>query len=665
MNENVIVAVRARPFNPEEIKGSEHSLWALRDNVISSLPPPTPTMEKSMATPIKGSSATAMKTPMKTSMTSTATSTPMKTPIKSTTTISTPMKTPSRQSIAPIISSTSKFVSNSYGYDHLFSPDSDNMDIYDKVARKVIKSSMEGINASILAYGQTASGKTFTMKGTGKKNPGIIPLSIQDVFTYIQQATDKEFLLRVSYLEIYNEVINDLLAPENINLKIHEDPNGLIYVGNLKEEIVLSLDHVMSLISAGEAHRHVGTTNYNDQSSRSHTIFRMIIESKDIGADPSSDGASSAQSKPVRYSCLNLIDLAGSEKASDGLNAIRNKEGAYINKSLLTLGTVISKLSEKANGHVPFRDSKLTRILQNSLSGNSRVAIICTITLASNNFEETHNTLKFASRAKQITNNAQINTIMDDKALIKQYRHEIAELKSKLNDAMGVEKNLQEIQSEKEKVQLNNEELSNKLLEAEKTRTMLESKIQHLTKLILVSSSIGNMKTKSGFSSPSQGSVQSSSSSSSSSVNLTPTSISNQLSNISINTPSTPNIDQPSSSSLTTSSMEKELMQLQSKITKMEFEMEEKNRKIEFLNNFNPDTGLEKIKELESELVQRDMDLSLYQRESNRLQSILTQKEDKINQLEIKLRDILSKCKELEHENTSLKTKIDDYETMY
>ncbi|KAF2072113.1 hypothetical protein CYY_006558 [Polysphondylium violaceum] len=658
MNENVIVAVRARPFNPDEIKGSEHSLWSLNYQTIASLPPPT-LIEKNMTTPIKGSTTTtstttSIKTPMKTPMKSS-----ISTPMKSTTATATPMKTPSRPSLAPVVSSTSKFVSNAYSFDHLFAPDSDNMDIYEKVAKKVIKSSMEGINASILAYGQTASGKTYTMKGTGKKNPGIIPLSIQDVFTYIQQASDKEFLLRVSYLEIYNEVINDLLAPENINLKIHEDPNGQIYVGNLKEEIVLSLDHVMSLISAGEAHRHVGTTNYNDQSSRSHTIFRMIIESKDIGGDATTDGASSTSGKPVRYSCLNLIDLAGSEKASDGLNAIRNKEGAYINKSLLTLGTVISKLSEKANGHVPFRDSKLTRILQNSLSGNSRVAIICTITLASNNFEETHNTLKFASRAKQITNNAKINEIVDDKALLKQYRHEIAELKSKLNDALNVEKSLQTVQSEKEKVVLNNEELSNKLLEAEKTRTMLESKIQHLTKLILVSSSIGNMKTKSGFSSPSQSSANQVATSSSS-LNLTPSSINSQLSSISI---SSPNDNGSSSNNIST--MEKELMQLQSKITKMEFEMEEKNRKIEFLNNFNPDTGLEKIKELESELVQRDMDLSLYQRESNRLQSVLTQKEDKINQLESKLRDILSKCKELEQENQSLKSKVDDYEVMY
>ncbi|EGC38883.1 hypothetical protein DICPUDRAFT_96759 [Dictyostelium purpureum] len=651
MNENVIVCIRPRPFSETEIKGGEHCLWQLKESTISSLPPPSTAIN---ATPIKSS----LKTPIKPSSASSS-ATPLKTPIKFSSTASsvqTPLKTPIKATSTSTSATTSKFIPNSYTYDNVFTTESDNYDIYNAV-KPMIVSAMNGYNCTIFAYGQTSSGKTFTMKGTGKKNPGIIPLSIQDVFTYIQQTDEREFLLRVSYMEIYNEVINDLLAPENINLKTYENSTQGIYVGGLKEEIVLSLDHVISLISAGEAHRHVGSTSYNLQSSRSHTIFRMIIESKDVNA---------SEAQPVRFSVLNLIDLAGSEKASEGVNAVRNKEGSYINKSLLTLGTVISKLSENATGHIPYRDSKLTRILQNSLSGNSRVAMICTITLASNNFEETHNTLKFASRAKKIENNAQRNEIIDDKALLKQYRHEIAELKLKLSEALTTEKDLSELQSEKEKIKSTNEELSQKLLEAEKHRTHLEAKINNLNKLILVSTSINNNnpKSKSAFVSPSPNT-------SADHGSLTPSSFNNFLH--SIHSPSPSNNNTPTINGLSHShsniaftnnngAEQQEIIQIQSKMAKLEIELEEKNKKIEFLQTLNQDSALEKIKQLEGEMVQRDMDIALYQKESTRLQDTLTVKEEKINLLELKLKEILIKFKQMESENSTLKNKVKQYE---
>eukprot|EP01132_Coremiostelium_polycephalum_P004880 gene4880-6086_t len=727
MNENVIVAIRSRPFNLDEIKNNEHCSWSLHKNTITSLPPPSSSSSSSVLsqttspTLLNSTSSSTIKNVVVSSATL---KTPIKTPIKSSTSssqsssLSSTIRTPIRPSISssssipiqtpsksssisasasnlpppsPSPSLTSKFVPNSYTFDYLFHHHHETSEIYETVGKNVIYSAMEGIHGSILAYGQTNSGKTYTMKGNGKKNPGIIPMAIQDVFEYISRSKgDREFLLRISYLEIYNEVINDLLAPNNVNLKIHEHPTTGIYVGNLKEEIVVSQEHVMTLISMGEAHRHVGTTNYNDQSSRSHTIFRLTIESKQNGIDQGNDSYQlenehHEEGIPVRFSCINLIDLAGSEKASDGNNAVRNKEGAYINKSLLTLGTVISKLSDKSTGHIPYRDSKLTRLLQNSLSGNSRIVMICTISLAATNFDETHNTLKFAQRAKKIINNAKINEIIDDKALIKQYRNEIAQLKQKLSDAMTTEKDLERVQAEREKDKLDKEEIVKKLEEAEKQRTMLESKIQHLTKLILSSSSISNNSNSKfkGYSSPSQSSSYSLSASTSdlSSVNhnrhLTPSHLLSidKLPLISSgsgvggnSTSSSTNNTPLSHGQNINTNNEDSTIQLHSKIAKLELELEDRNKRIEFLNNLesDSDSGLEKIKELEAQLIQRDMDLSLYQRESTRLQTLVSQKEESIISLELKFRDLASRFKDLTQENERLKQEIKDRdEEMY
>jgi centromeric protein E len=217
-------------------------------------------------------------------------------------------------------------------------------------------------------------------------------------------------------------VINDLLDPTGQNLRIREDSQGT-YVEGIKEEVVLSPGHALSFIAAGEEHRHVGSNNFNLMSSRSHTIFTLMIESSAHGD----------QYDGVIFSQLNLIDLAGSESSKTETTGLRRKEGAYINKSLLTLGTVIGKLTEGKTTHVPFRDSKLTRLLQSSLSGHGHVSLICTVTPASSSTEETHNTLKFASRAKRIEINASRNKIIDEKSLIKKYQKEISTLKVELD----------------------------------------------------------------------------------------------------------------------------------------------------------------------------------------------------------------------------------------
>ncbi|KAF5954763.1 hypothetical protein HYC85_007619 [Camellia sinensis] len=414
-----------------------------------------------------------------------------------------------------------------YAFDKVFGPSTASQEVYEVAGRPVVKAAMEGVNdvatddaGTVFAYGVTSSGKTHTMHGD-QNSPGIIPLAIRDVFSmiqddlitrkrigsgreeyglYILDQTDKlahssiqlpstkedifqtpgrEFLLRVSYLEIYNEVINDLLDPTGQNLRVREDAQGT-YVEGIKEEVVLSPGHVLSFIAAGEEHRHVGSNNFNLLSSRSHTIFTLMIESSAHGDEY--DG--------VIFSQLNLIDLAGSESSKTETTGLRRKEGSYINKSLLTLGTVIGKLSEGKASHVPYRDSKLTRLLQSSLSGHGHVSLICTVTPASSNMEETHNTLKFASRAKRVEIFASRNKIIDEKSLIKKYQREISVLKEELDQlkkGMVAGVNHEELLTLRQRLEEGQVKMQSRLEEEEEAKAALMSRIQRLTKLILVS----------------------------------------------------------------------------------------------------------------------------------------------------------------------------------
>ncbi|XP_008461002.2 kinesin-like protein KIN-7D, mitochondrial [Cucumis melo] len=366
-----------------------------------------------------------------------------------------------------------------YAFDRVFGSQTSTPEVYEVAAKPVIKAAMEGVNGTVFAYGVTSSGKTHTMHGD-QSSPGIIPLAIRDVFSIIQDTPGREFLLRVSYIEIYNEVINDLLDPTGQNLRVREDAQGT-YVEGIKEEVVLSPGHALSFIAAGEEHRHVGSNNFNLFSSRSHTIFTLMIESSAHGDEY--DG--------VIFSQLNLIDLAGSESSKTETTGLRRKEGSYINKSLLTLGTVIGKLSEGKASHVPYRDSKLTRLLQSSLSGRGHVSLICTVTPASSNMEETHNTLKFANRAKRVEIYASRNKIIDEKSLIKKYQREISSLKQELDllkKGMLVGVNHEEIMNLRQQLEEGQVKMQSRLEEEEEAKVALTSRIQRLTKLILVSS---------------------------------------------------------------------------------------------------------------------------------------------------------------------------------
>ncbi|XP_031496961.1 kinesin-like protein KIN-7D, chloroplastic isoform X2 [Nymphaea colorata] len=372
-----------------------------------------------------------------------------------------------------------------YAYDRVFGPTTTTRHVYDVAAQHIVASAMEGINGTVFAYGVTSSGKTHTMHGD-QRSPGVIPLAVKDVFSIIQETPSREFLLRVSYLEIYNEVVNDLLNPAGQNLRIREDVQGT-FVEGLTEEVVLSPAHALSLIAAGEEHRHVGSNNFNLLSSRSHTIFTLTIESSPCG--------DSNEGEAVTLSQLNLIDLAGSESSRVETTGVRRKEGSYINKSLLTLGTVIAKLTDGRASHIPYRDSKLTRLLQSSLSGHGVVSLICTVTPSSRNMEETHNTLKFAHRAKCIEIQASQNKIIDEQSLIKKYQNEIRSLKEELEQLKRGIVNVPSLKDPgqedivllKQKLEDGQFKLQSRLEQEEEAKAALLGRIQRLTKLILVS----------------------------------------------------------------------------------------------------------------------------------------------------------------------------------
>ncbi|XP_077369748.1 centromere-associated protein E isoform X3 [Festucalex cinctus] len=365
----------------------------------------------------------------------------------------------------------------SFTFDRVFTAEETTNQVYQDIAKPLVVSTVEGYNGTIFAYGQTSSGKTFTMMGNDHV-PGIIPLAVDDVFETIKKCPKKEFLLRVSYMEIYNETVTDLLVDKwkRKPLEVRETINKTIYVADLTEELVTSSAQVLAWIRKGEKNRHYGKTEMNQRSSRSHTVFRMILESRersDLASGENADGA-------IIVSHLNLVDLAGSERASQtGAEGTRLKEGCNINRSLFTLGQVIKKLGEESQRNfINYRDSKLTRILQNSLGGNAKTVILCTITTAS--LDETLRTLQFASTAKKMKNDPHVTEVSDDGALLKRYRNEIVDLKRRL----------QEVSSETQTTVTEKEVLAQLLQEKHQLQVEQEDRIKNLTKLLVTSNNL-------------------------------------------------------------------------------------------------------------------------------------------------------------------------------
>ena len=300
--------------------------------------------------------------------------------------------------------------------------------IFKETALPILESVMDGYNGTIFAYGQTGTGKTYTMEGIDNNtDKGIIPRAIDWIFDNIKNYTNQQFLVRCSFVEIYNEEVRDLLS-RNTKAKLNvREKDKAFYLENVTIYQAENSKRMQDIMKAGSINRATGATKMNVGSSRSHSIFSIIVEASN------SDEKGETH---YRVGKLNLVDLAGSERQSKTESTgERFKEGTKINLSLTILGSVINKLVSGKNQYIPYRDSKLTMLLQDSLGGNTKTVMIANVGPADYNYDETLNTLWYASHAKKIKNKPRINEDPKD-ALLRQYQEEIEMMKKKLM-AMG------------------------------------------------------------------------------------------------------------------------------------------------------------------------------------------------------------------------------------
>ena len=323
------------------------------------------------------------------------------------------------------ITDTKIHIPKTFAYDSVFDESFTQQQLYDESAYPLVQSTLQGYNTTIFAYGQTGCGKTYTMLGV-PNDPnlrGLIPNSFSHIFGSISESNqEKMFLVRCSYIEIYNEEIRDLLNYDGkTKLELKEGKDRGIVVKNLSMHIVKSINDIGAAMENGNDHRITKQTNMNEKSSRSHAIFTIYIETSE----------QQGNRMLIKAGKLNLVDLAGSERQKKtGAEGDRLKEAIKINLSLSALGNVINALVE-ASSHVPYRDSKLTLLLQDSLGGNTKTLMIAVVSPADYNYDESLSTLRYASRAKFIKNKPKVNEDPKD-ALLKEYALEINKLKKML-----------------------------------------------------------------------------------------------------------------------------------------------------------------------------------------------------------------------------------------
>ena len=346
--------------------------------------------------------------------------------------------------------SVSKNDTKTFQFDYVYPMETTQRQIYDEVAFPIVDSIFQGYNGTIFAYGQTGCGKTFTMMGV-VDNPdlkGIIPNAFSHIFGFIKtEGESKKFLVRCSFVEIYNEEVRDLLVAKSTKLEIREDPKKGTFVKDLSYVTLKDTQDIQKCLDRGNKNRHVGQTSMNDQSSRSHSLFTVYLEIE--------------ENNKIRSGKLNLVDLAGSERVGK-TNATGQTfdEGKKINLSLTALGSVIDALSFNRK-HIPYKDSKLTRLLADSLGGNTKTVMFANISPASYNYDETVGTLRYASRAKLIKNAPKINEDPKD-ALLRKYEEEIKALKEQLaNGGEGGERRVKKKKVKKKKEKENNDNDNN------------------------------------------------------------------------------------------------------------------------------------------------------------------------------------------------------------
>uniref|UniRef100_A0A2P2MQ15 Kinesin motor domain-containing protein n=2 Tax=Rhizophora mucronata TaxID=61149 RepID=A0A2P2MQ15_RHIMU len=345
----------------------------------------------------------------------------------------------SRREVTAAQNIANKQIDRTFHFDKVFGPTSQQRDLYHAAVSPIVYEVLEGYNCTIFAYGQTGTGKTYTMEGAARKkngefssDAGVIPRAVKQIFD-ILEAQNAEYNMKVTFLELYNEEITDLLAPEETSkfiddkskkpIALMEDGKGSVFVRGLEEEIVCTANEIYQILEKGSAKRRTAETLLNKQSSRSHSIFSITIHIKEYTPEGE---------EMIKCGKLNLVDLAGSENISrSGAKESRAREAGEINKSLLMLGRVINALVEHS-GHIPYRDSKLTRLLRDSLGGKTKTCIIATISPSTHSLEETLSTLDYAHRAKNIKNKPEINQKMMKSAMIKDLYSEIDRLKQEV-----------------------------------------------------------------------------------------------------------------------------------------------------------------------------------------------------------------------------------------
>ncbi|KXJ89579.1 P-loop containing nucleoside triphosphate hydrolase protein [Microdochium bolleyi] len=375
-----------------------------------------------------------------------------------------------------------------YQFDRVFSPAADQTMVYDEVVKPILEEMLGGFNCTIFAYGQTGTGKTYTMSGDMDNtlgllsdNAGIIPRVLQSLFNKLDME-DTESFVKCSFIELYNEELKDLIAADDsVKLKIFDDTSRKSHastvVQGMEETHIKNAEQGIKLLQKGSLKRQVAATKCNDLSSRSHTVFTITACIKRTGED-GEDYVSAGK--------LNLVDLAGSENIQrSGAENKRAAEAGLINKSLLTLGRVINALVDRGS-HIPYRESKLTRLLQDSLGGRTKTCIIATVSPAKSNLEETISTLDYAFRAKNIRNKPQLNQLISKKTLFREFTHEIERLKSELiatrqrNGVYLTNDSYEEMTMESESRRIQNEEQAAKL---ETMESNLKNKVQELFSL--------------------------------------------------------------------------------------------------------------------------------------------------------------------------------------